>query len=443
MSKQATLERRRAARLETERAAAARELRNRRLWRLAAVGRRRRRPRRRRVAVSSIGGAKPAAPATAVVPVRRRPRARRRRSATPKAPLTVTEYVDLQCPICAEAATPTLPAAGPRLRAHRQGEARGAHAALPRTRLRAAARVAAGAERQGRLWPFLEAFYARQGTENSGYVTDGVPARGRRGRGRRRRERARGRRTPPFATGRLGRADRRRRRGSASRHADADGPSRQRAASARSTRARSTRPSVSGGARSRARRDEGRRGRVALAGLGDRGLPDARALRAAARPLRDRARLRDGAAVGLRGAWRACRSRVLGLAGYVAILAALARDGEDGRTAAAVPVAGGPGLLGLAHLRRGRRAERDLHLVRRLGDLHGAALRAVGRATAAERRLGHSLPMASVGERLRDPVFWTDTSQIVKTAAAAVIAWVSPATCSASRSRSWRRGRRC
>jgi protein-disulfide isomerase len=36
-----------------------------------------------------------------------------------------------------------------------------------------AARVAAGAERQGRLWPFLDAFYARQGTENSGYVSDG------------------------------------------------------------------------------------------------------------------------------------------------------------------------------------------------------------------------------------------------------------------------------
>jgi protein-disulfide isomerase len=36
-----------------------------------------------------------------------------------------------------------------------------------------AARVAAGAERQGRLWPFLEAFYAAQKAENSGYVTDG------------------------------------------------------------------------------------------------------------------------------------------------------------------------------------------------------------------------------------------------------------------------------
>jgi protein-disulfide isomerase len=37
-----------------------------------------------------------------------------------------------------------------------------------------AAQVAAGAERQGRLWPFLDAFYARQGTENSGYVTDAM-----------------------------------------------------------------------------------------------------------------------------------------------------------------------------------------------------------------------------------------------------------------------------
>ena len=35
-----------------------------------------------------------------------------------------------------------------------------------------AAKVAAGAERQGRLWPFLETFYADQGQENSGYVTD-------------------------------------------------------------------------------------------------------------------------------------------------------------------------------------------------------------------------------------------------------------------------------
>src|SRR5207244_1131830 len=35
-----------------------------------------------------------------------------------------------------------------------------------------AAKVAAGARQQGKVWSFLETFYANQGTENSGYVTD-------------------------------------------------------------------------------------------------------------------------------------------------------------------------------------------------------------------------------------------------------------------------------
>jgi protein-disulfide isomerase len=91
----------------------------------------------------------------------------------PKAPVTVTEYVDLQCPVCARAAATTVPAL---IRDQvRAGEVKLAvrtlHFIGPDSER--AARVAAGAERQGRLWPFLEAFYARQGPENSGYVTDG------------------------------------------------------------------------------------------------------------------------------------------------------------------------------------------------------------------------------------------------------------------------------
>ena len=90
----------------------------------------------------------------------------------PQAPLTVTEYVDLQCPVCAAAARETLPAL---VRDYvRTGKAklevRTLHFIGPDS-VRAA-RVAAGAERQGRLWPFLEAFYAGQGQENSGYATD-------------------------------------------------------------------------------------------------------------------------------------------------------------------------------------------------------------------------------------------------------------------------------
>jgi len=90
----------------------------------------------------------------------------------PSAPVTVTEYVDLQCPICAEASRATLPGV---VRDVRTGkvklQARTLHFIGPDS-VRAA-RVAAGAEQQGRLWPFLEAFYAAQKAENSGYVTDG------------------------------------------------------------------------------------------------------------------------------------------------------------------------------------------------------------------------------------------------------------------------------
>jgi protein-disulfide isomerase len=90
----------------------------------------------------------------------------------PNAPITLTEYVDLQCPVCAAASRETLPTI---VRDYvRTGkvklEARTLHFIGPDSVT--AARVAAGAEQQGKLWPFLEAFYAAQGQENSGYVTD-------------------------------------------------------------------------------------------------------------------------------------------------------------------------------------------------------------------------------------------------------------------------------
>jgi protein-disulfide isomerase len=89
-----------------------------------------------------------------------------------QAPLTLTEYLDPQCPICAEASRDTLPGL---VRDYvRTGkvrlQARLLHFIGPDS-VRAA-RYAVGAERQDRLWPFLETLYASQGTENSGYVTD-------------------------------------------------------------------------------------------------------------------------------------------------------------------------------------------------------------------------------------------------------------------------------
>jgi len=90
----------------------------------------------------------------------------------PKAPLTLTEYVDLQCPVCAEASAQTLPWLVENY--VRPGKAklelRTLHFIGPDSER--AAHVAAGAEQQGRLWPFVEGFYAAQGQENSGFVTD-------------------------------------------------------------------------------------------------------------------------------------------------------------------------------------------------------------------------------------------------------------------------------
>jgi protein-disulfide isomerase len=88
------------------------------------------------------------------------------------AKVTVTEYLDLQCPVCKAASERVLPGiVGDYVRPGKvKLQARTLHfIGADSTR---AAQVAAGAQAQGRLWPFLEAFYASQGTENSGYVTD-------------------------------------------------------------------------------------------------------------------------------------------------------------------------------------------------------------------------------------------------------------------------------
>ena len=174
LTKRELREQRRAERVAAERAEAAAAARRRRTWRLlAATG----------LAVvvagvaaiaSSSGGkaASPPAPAPQASSLFAGIEEHDGVLGDPKAPLTVTEYVDLQCPVCAAASRDTLPAL---LRDYvRTGkvklDARTLHFIGPDSER--AARVAAGAERQGRLWPFLEAFYAAQGEENSGYVTD-------------------------------------------------------------------------------------------------------------------------------------------------------------------------------------------------------------------------------------------------------------------------------
>jgi protein-disulfide isomerase len=90
----------------------------------------------------------------------------------PDAPITVTEYLDPQCPICAEASKANLP------------DLIENYVKTGKVKLQArtlsfigpdsvtAAKWAHGAAQQGKLWAFMETFYASQGQENSGYVTD-------------------------------------------------------------------------------------------------------------------------------------------------------------------------------------------------------------------------------------------------------------------------------
>jgi protein-disulfide isomerase len=90
----------------------------------------------------------------------------------PKAPVTLVEFADLQCPFCKQAALGSLPQVV-------QTEVRPGKARLEFRNFailgpdsEKAARAVAEAARQNKAWPFIELWYLNQGQENSGYVTD-------------------------------------------------------------------------------------------------------------------------------------------------------------------------------------------------------------------------------------------------------------------------------
>ena len=90
----------------------------------------------------------------------------------PKAKITVTEYLDPQCPICAEASKTALPHLINTYVKTGKVKLKAATMSFLGPDSVTAAKFAAGAKAQGKQWAFLETFYASQGTENSGYVTD-------------------------------------------------------------------------------------------------------------------------------------------------------------------------------------------------------------------------------------------------------------------------------
>jgi len=168
MTKQELRAQRRAAREATERAAAASATRRRRLWRLAAAATAATILVAAAVAISAPNDSPTPKAATLVDGIPENDGV----LGDPSAPITVTEYVDLQCPVCAAAAKETLPTLiNDYVRTGKVKLQARTLSFLGPDSVRAA-KVAAGAERQGRLWAFLETFYAAQGPENSGYVTD-------------------------------------------------------------------------------------------------------------------------------------------------------------------------------------------------------------------------------------------------------------------------------
>jgi protein-disulfide isomerase len=91
---------------------------------------------------------------------------------SPKAPVTMVEFADLQCPFCAQYERDVFPTILKRY--VRTGKVR-----LELRLLRflgpdsdRLARVAAAAATQNRMWQFVALAYQRQGRENSGYATD-------------------------------------------------------------------------------------------------------------------------------------------------------------------------------------------------------------------------------------------------------------------------------
>jgi protein-disulfide isomerase len=91
----------------------------------------------------------------------------------PKANVSVIEFGDLQCPVCKEFSFQVAPDIISRIvrKDNATYDFRQWPIIGPESTTAAKAALAAG--EQGRYWNFVELFYRNQGTENSGYVTDG------------------------------------------------------------------------------------------------------------------------------------------------------------------------------------------------------------------------------------------------------------------------------
>jgi len=90
----------------------------------------------------------------------------------PNAPLTLVEFADLQCPFCRQYTQDVMPA----LVANyvRSGKLKMVFKSVTiiDQDSHLANEMAAAAGLQGKLWQYIDIFYANQGEEHSGYITD-------------------------------------------------------------------------------------------------------------------------------------------------------------------------------------------------------------------------------------------------------------------------------
>lgn len=92
---------------------------------------------------------------------------------SPRAPVRLVEFADLQCPYCDAYALQTLPTLVQRYVRAGALSMRFENLAFIGPDSVRAGRVAAAAAQQNRLWNFVDLLYLNQGEENSGYVTTG------------------------------------------------------------------------------------------------------------------------------------------------------------------------------------------------------------------------------------------------------------------------------
>jgi protein-disulfide isomerase len=90
----------------------------------------------------------------------------------PKAPVTIEEYVDLQCPFCQRFSQEGLPDVVNQYVKNGQAKLVMHTLTFIGADSERAARVAWSAGQQNKMFEFVENFYANQGEENSGYVTE-------------------------------------------------------------------------------------------------------------------------------------------------------------------------------------------------------------------------------------------------------------------------------